>query len=50
MTTRCLSDFWRMDASDDRVMELVSVLRGADNLIGLMGSELRVRWSGDEVS
>ena len=49
MTTtadRCLSDFWRTDRSDDRVMELISVLRGSDNLIGLMGSVLRARWSG----
>lgn len=38
---RCLSDYWRLDASDDRVLELVSVLRGADTLIGVMGSELR---------
>jgi hypothetical protein len=47
---RCLSDFWRHDRSDDRVLELVSVLQGSDNLIGLMGSDIRVTWSGQEVS
>lgn len=41
----CLSDFWRIDASDDRVMELASVLQGADSLIGVMGSGVRVVWS-----
>src|SRR3990170_3437023 len=49
-TERCLSDYWRHDRSDDRVLELVSVLQGADNLIGLMGSDIRVTWSGQEVS
>jgi uncharacterized protein with von Willebrand factor type A (vWA) domain len=49
-TERCLSDFWRHDRSDDRVLELVSVLQGSDNLIGLMGSDIRVTWSGQEVS
>ena len=43
---RSLSDFWRTDRSDDRAMEMLSVLRGADNLIGLMGSALKARWSG----
>ena len=43
---RSLSDFWRTDRSDDRALEMLSVLRGADNLIGLMGSALRARWSG----
>ena len=47
---RNLSDFWRHDRSDDRVLELVSVLQGADNLVGLMGSGIRVTWSGQEVS
>ena len=55
---RSLSDFWRQDRSDDRVMELISVLQGADNLIGLMGSDpsagsgqaIKVTWSGQEVS
>lgn len=42
---RCLSDFWREDKSDDRVMELVSVLMGADSLIGVMGSGVRTVWS-----
>jgi len=46
---RSLSDFWR-DRSDDRVLELISVLRGSDNLIGLMGSDLKVTWSGSDVS
>ena len=49
-TERNLSDFWRHDRSDDRVLELVSVLQGADNLVGLMGSDIRVTWSGQEVS
>ena len=49
-TERSLSDFWRHDHSDDRVLELVSVLRGADNLIGLMGSDIRTTWSGDSTS
>lgn len=43
---RSLSDFWRTDRSDDRALEMLSVLRGADNLIGLMGSALKARWSG----
>ena len=43
---RSLSDFWRTDRSDDRALEMISVLRGADNLIGLMGSSLKARWSG----
>ncbi len=43
--TRSLSDFWRIDRSDDRVMELVSVLQGGDSLIGLMGSNVRACWS-----
>jgi len=42
---RCLSDFWREDKSDDRVMELASVLMGADSLIGVMGSGVRAVWS-----
>ena len=41
----CLSDFWREDKSDDRVMELSSVLMGADSLIGVMGSGVRAVWS-----
>ncbi len=49
MSNRSLSDFWR-DRSDDRVLELISVLRGSDNLIDLMGSDLKVTWSGSEVS
>lgn len=40
-----LSDFWREDASDDRVRELTSVLRGSDSLIGVMGSGVRAVWS-----
>ncbi|MGD0794293.1 MAG: hypothetical protein ABR958_01690 [Dehalococcoidales bacterium] len=44
---RSLSDFWREDKSDDRVMELTSVLRGADSLIGVMGSGVRTVWSTD---
>jgi hypothetical protein len=44
-TERSLSDFWREDKSDDRVMELASVLRGADSLIGVMGSGVGVTWS-----
>lgn len=47
---RNLSDFWRCDRSDDRVLELASVLHGADILIGNMGSDIRVAWSGQEVS
>ena len=43
--SRCLSDFWRIDASDDRVLELTSVLQGADSLVGVMGSEVRAVWS-----
>jgi len=39
------SDFWRQDASDDRVRELTSVLRGSDSLIGVMGSGVRAVWS-----
>lgn len=31
-------------------MELISVLQGADNIVGLMGSEICVTWSGSEVS
>ncbi len=46
-TERSLSGFWRHDRSDDRVRELVSVLQGANNLIGLMGSDLAVTWSGE---
>ena len=42
---RCLSDFWRSPKSDDRVMELASVLMGADSLIGVMGSGVRTVWS-----
>ncbi len=44
---RSLSDFWR-EASDDRIGELVSVLKGADSLVGLMGSALGVSWSGQD--
>ncbi len=44
---RSLSDFWREDKSDDRVMELTSVLRGSDSLIGVMGSGVRTVWSTD---
>ena len=44
---RSLSDFWR-EASDDRIVDLVSVLRGADSLVGLMGSDLDVSWSGQD--
>ena len=40
-----LSDFWRQDASDDRVRELTSVLRGSDSLLGVMGSGVRAVWS-----
>ena len=47
---KSLSGYWRFDRSDDRVMELVSVLQGSNNLIGLMGSELKVTWSGGDVS
>lgn len=43
---RSLSNYWR-ESTDDRVLELISVLHGTQNLIGLMGSYLRVRWSGD---
>lgn len=54
MTTenRSLSGFWRHDASDDRVLELVSVLRGAGSLIGNMGGSdaFRVTWAGDGTS
>lgn len=42
---RCLSDFWREPKSDDRVMELASVLMGSDSLIGVMGSGVRAVWS-----
>jgi hypothetical protein len=57
MKERSLSDYWR-ESTDDRVLELISVLSGARNLIGLMGSNpsagsgpaLRVRWSGDGTS
>lgn len=42
---RNLSDYWRQDASDDRVAELTSVLRGSDSLIGVMGSGVRAVWS-----
>jgi hypothetical protein len=44
-TERGLSDFWREDKSDDRVMELASVLHGADSLIGVMGSGVMATWS-----
>ncbi len=44
---RSLSDFWREDLSDDRVMELASVLRGADSLIGVMGSGVQTTWAVD---
>lgn len=47
---RGLSDFWRCDRSDDLVSELASVLQGADTLIGNMGSDIRVTWSGADVS
>jgi len=60
MTQRNLSDFWRFDKSDDLVMEMVSVLQGADNLIGLMSGDMqreklmekrmRVRWCPGDVS
>jgi len=43
--TRSLSEFWRIDRSSDRVMELVSVLQGGDSLIGIMGSGVRAVWS-----
>lgn len=45
-----LSEFWRFDRSNDRVLELASVLQGADLLIGNMGSSLQVQWSGQQVS
>ncbi|MFH1141179.1 MAG: hypothetical protein V1724_05865, partial [Chloroflexota bacterium] len=45
-----LSDFWRYDLSQDRVQELVSILHGADILIGNMGSDMRATWSGSGVS
>lgn len=44
---RSLSDFWRVEKSDDRVRELTSVLQGADSLVGVMGSGVRVTWSCD---
>ena len=47
---RNLSDFWRHDGSDDPVRELVSILQGADILIGNMGSDLQVAWSSRDVS
>jgi len=40
-----LSDFWREDKTDDRVLELASVLQGSDSLIGVMGSGVRATWS-----
>lgn len=40
-----LSDFWRQDKTNDRVMELASVLQGADSIIGVMGSGVRTVWS-----
>lgn len=42
---RNLSDFWREDRTDDRVLELTSVLQGSDSLIGVMGSGVRAVWS-----
>ncbi|MDP2728265.1 MAG: hypothetical protein Q8P59_12065 [Dehalococcoidia bacterium] len=48
MRNKSLSDFWRgEDLSDDRVMELTSVLQGANNMIGVMGSGVRATWSID---
>lgn len=47
---RNLSDFWRRDRSPDAAGELVSILQGADMLIGNMGSDIRVTWSGDGTS
>lgn len=44
MRNRSLSDFWR-DYSEDRVLELTSVLQGADGMIGVMGSGVRATWS-----
>jgi len=46
-SNRCLSDFWRIDKSDDRVMELASVLQGSDSMIGVMGSGVRATWGID---
>ena len=46
---RSLSDFWRVDATESRVLEMVSVLQGARNIIGLMGSDLAVRWASADL-
>lgn len=48
--TRSLSDFWREDRSDDRVMELASILQGGDSMIGVMGSDVHATWSTDGMS
>ncbi|MBF8267682.1 MAG: hypothetical protein HW388_1190 [Dehalococcoidia bacterium] len=47
---RSLSAFWRHNRTEDRAQELASVLQGADSLIGNMGSDIRVTWSGGGVS
>lgn len=49
MKERSLSGFWR-EQQYDPVLEMVSVLQGSRNLIGLMGSNLRVGWSGNGMS
>jgi hypothetical protein len=49
-SSRNLSDFWWRDGSPDAARELVSILHGADMLIGNMGSDIRVTWSGDGMS
>jgi hypothetical protein len=40
-----LSDFWRLDRSDDQVTELVSVLKGADTIISAGTEGFSVDWA-----
>ena len=47
---RSLSDFWRHDRSYERVGELISILGGANSLIGNMGSDIRAQWSTQGMS
>ncbi len=47
---RSLSDFWRYDKAHDRTGELISILRGANTLIGNMGSDIRAQWSTNGMS
>ena len=47
--SRNLSDYWRIDRSDDHNTEMASILSGATNAVNLLGGRYGVQWAGESI-